>query len=227
VIGAFEVTLANENGVLEVNTAPLNLPGLADTVRPTAFGGADRSFREAQAAAGRLVDSFTMTGAGARYRADIAVKKTPEITNPLRYLGKTHDKCGETNLRVKGINGMKLVRKGESADVRLASNRITWYCRGSDEATTCDATTDYVRVWRESSGRDFHWACFKEEPKFTNNLPEGFVREFGNWVVWRNHGLSHCYVVPGAHLDAFNTDVRNVPAFVSDRTTYVGQCPWP
>jgi hypothetical protein len=227
VIGALEVTLANENGILRAKTVPLQLPNVADTVRPTSFDPADRSFRDAQEAAGRLVDSFTMNGAGASYRADISVRKTAGIKNPLRYVGNTNDKCSATNLWVRSIDGKKLVHKGETAEIRLASSEITWYCGDSSERAKCDDPTDLVHISRDASGRDLHWACFKEEESFTHNLPEGFFREYGNWIVWRLHGQSHCYIANQPLLDAFDTDVRSVPLFVSDYTTYVGACTWP
>src|SRR5258706_10313077 len=116
-IGVFQIDVANIGGKLALDATPVALNG-ADTSRKSDTG-ADHSYQAAQEVLGRLVDTFYMTGAGSAYRADIAVKVTDGITNPLRYIGTGNDACGESKFLALGSNGPVQVFQGTQTDVRI------------------------------------------------------------------------------------------------------------
>ncbi len=229
VIGTFQVTVKNEDGELKVDTLPVTLPGIASTTRQSAFGAADITYKEAQLLDGKLVDVFLMNGANSNYRADVAVKVTPGITNPLRYIGNTNDECSNDWFYVNGIDGQVVVSKGgPQADLPIASQEISYYCGSSRETNPrCDGRTNHVKVWRDATGRGVHWSCFKEEPKFTPNLPNGLFKRSGDSTTYRVYDNGICSVVSPAQQVEFGVEApRLVPAITTDHPS-TGACAWP
>jgi hypothetical protein len=80
-----------------------------------------------------------------------------------QFLGNEHDKCGRSLTLVQDAAGVVEVRKGETKEVKVPSNRFWWYCLEDREWTTAPEGTNLVIVTRAPEGRDITWACYKEE----------------------------------------------------------------
>jgi hypothetical protein len=224
-IGIFQVNITNNDGTLEVNTVPIGVDG-SPTTRP-GDSDADHTYQAAQLALGRYTDTFYLAGGGGSYRADLTVKKTPTITNPLRYLRMTNDECRQDNFKVMGNNGPVPVPQGGKADIRIGSDtNFHWQCDGSDEHTQCGDQADYVRLFRDGSGGGLHWQCFHEDMVFTKKLGDGFYRANGDSFVWHMTGDSECVVGGAVQYAEFQTTTRNVNDLGTGHTS-TGVCAWP
>jgi hypothetical protein len=113
-----------------------------------------------------------LSGGGARYHVRLWVEDS-ELPRPKtrKVVGKTSDKCSESDLWVHGNAGQVLVKKGETKEVPRGAGQFTWYCDGSQESAVADSGTEVISVRRASSGRNIDWVFLREDtavPDFTD-----------------------------------------------------------
>lgn len=106
-----------------------------------------------------------LTGFGSKYRLRIWVEDGSKPAPKHRvFLDRSKDQCGEDKLWVESKNGNVLLKKGESKDVYVKSDRYTWHCGDLDENDSSNApdSTNLAVTTRAASGREIRWEWFEE-----------------------------------------------------------------
>jgi hypothetical protein len=85
-----------------------------------------------------------------------------EVAVARTVLERPHGKCTAEMITVQTTTGMADVKRGQSREIHIPSNRFWWNCGKEQKWTTCSQGTTLVVVTRASKGRDISWACYSE-----------------------------------------------------------------
>ena len=78
------------------------------------------------------------------------------------FLKTPHSKCSSELITVQTGAGMADVKRGQSRELHISSNRFWWKCGKEQKWITCPDGTTFVIVTRATAGRDISWACYSE-----------------------------------------------------------------